>query len=227
MVSSAGLALGTVEAQKVPALVWPMLAAGCLTVAAVALLILRCADRETHIRQLEQEVARVARIDDLTGLHNRQHLDEQLASVLSAARRYGSPVSVMLVDVDNFKRLNEAGGHLAGDEVLREVGARIRHAMRTEDIVGRWGGDEFMVIMPTTGGSGATAAAERLLVAICDVPMSIHKALVELSVSAGLATGVEESPDQLSRLADAALDEAKTQGGGRAVTAAGELIGVL
>lgn len=225
--AASGFGLAALHVTGRPVVTWGLFTATCLALSAALALLVGYRDRGARIRELDSELERVARIDSLTAVFNRRHLDEQLAATLSAAVRRDSPVSLLLVDVDNIKHLNKVGGHALGDEVLREVAARLRNAARLEDVVGRWGGDEFMVILPTTAAAGAAAATQRLMAAICEIPMSIHGALIELSVSMGVATGVEESADQLSRLADAALHDARAQGKGRAVSAQGDLVAVL
>lgn len=227
IMAAAGLGLAAAHGAGTAVVTWALFAASCLAIAALLTVFAGFRDRGARLHQLTHELERVARIDSLTTVFNRRHLDEQLAAILSAGRRHDSPVSLLLLDVDNLKHINEAGGHAAGDAVLQEVAARLRNAARIEDVVGRWGGDEFMVILPATAAGGAAVAAQRLLVAICDVPMSIRGVLLDLSVSIGVATGVEESPDQLSRLADAGLQDARAQGNGRAVSARGELVAVL
>src|SRR6266567_677434 len=109
--------------------------------------------------------------DHLTGLYNRRHFQERLTQELSRARRYGSPLSLLLMDLDHFKHVNDRFGHQAGDVALRQTAALVRPALRTLDLCARLGGEEFAVIMPTTDGAGALTVAERLRHAIAAAPL--------------------------------------------------------
>ena len=109
---------------------------------------------QDELRTRNAELDRVSRIDMLTNIYNRRHLDEHLRSVISAARRHDRTIGVLLVDIDHFKDVNDEHGHLAGDAVLREVAARLQAAMRTEDALGRWGGEEFLAVLTDTPPQG-------------------------------------------------------------------------
>jgi two-component system, cell cycle response regulator len=157
--------------------------------------------------RLLHEVRRLASTDPLTGVANRRAFDEGLARELSRARRYGEPLSLVLVDVDHFKRVNDAHGHQVGDDVLRHLGRRLRDAARPMDLPARYGGEEFAVILPSCGPEDAVAVAERLrLAVVVDAPVSI-------TASAGVATlhgGMDA--DGLVTAADRALYAAKRAG---------------
>ena len=115
--------------------------------------------------RLRAEVDRLraeALTDALTGLANRRSLDERLAAELSRANRYAQPLSILWIDVDDFKRINDTWGHAKGDEVLVWVGRFLRSQIRAHDIAGRLGGDEFAVVLPATDRTGAEALADRL-----------------------------------------------------------------
>lgn len=108
---------------------------------------------EERVRQLEAanvEIARLARTDELTGLANRRYFSERLAKMLSASRRQGLPLTLIMADLDHFKNVNDRYGHAAGDEVLKEFAAMMHRQSRTEDLAARWGGEEFAVLMPHT-----------------------------------------------------------------------------
>src|SRR5207244_12755948 len=99
-----------------------------------------CLNRTARLARETAELTLLARTDPLTGLHNRRHMEEHLAAAVSAARRHHQPLSVLFIDIDSFKRINDESGYEAGDDVLRTVGDRVRLALRTEDLVGRWAG---------------------------------------------------------------------------------------
>ena len=112
---------------------------------------------ELRLRNTELDV--MSRTDSLTGLHNRRHLEERLEELASLLRRHGGELAVLLVDVDRFKRINDEHGHATGDAVLRTLAHRLRDGIRAEDVPGRWGGEEFLVLLPSTGPQGSAAAS--------------------------------------------------------------------
>ncbi len=168
-------------------------------------------------RDLEERAAR----DGLTRLYNQSTFQGLLAREAARARRYRTPLSLILIDVDFFKEVNDRFGHLAGDAVLVELAARIDAAKRAPDIAARNGGDEFGVILPQTPIEGALRVARRFLVSIGDTPFRVEGASVDASISLGVAELVEGmSAVDLARKADANLYRAK--GAGRRCIAAGE-----
>ena len=189
---------------------------------------LEVARLHAELAQRTAELDRVSRTDHLTGLHNRRHLDEALASVTASARRHAFPYSVLLLDVDHFKRVNDRGGHEAGDVVLQVVAQRLQRGVRAEDLVGRWGGEEFIVLAPHTDVAGARVLAERLRASVAAAPVDTPAGEFAVTVSVGGATTAAPGPtaDPLLRAADACLYVAKTSGRDRcevrALTAAGE-----
>ena len=153
-----------------------------------------------------------ARTDPLTGLLNRRALDERLEAELARQERAGGPVSLLLIDIDHFKHVNDVNGHAHGDEVLRGVADAMREVARTADVLGRIGGDEFALLLADTGEGGAWVAANRL----CD---EIRRIGVTASIGAVTAvTGGAWTVADLLRAADEALYEAKRAGRDRAVT---------
>lgn len=168
---------------------------------------LRAADRLTQARQALREASRT---DELTGLASRRHLDEHLGMAASMARRLGTAFSVLLIDVDRTRRINDEHGHLAGDEVVAEVAHRLHAALRSEDIAGRWGGDEFLVVLPHTPIDGAWRLADRIRGSICDDPIDLSGGGdVLTTVSIGCAEGFGDDLEGHLRRAGAALAEAK------------------
>lgn len=147
-----------------------------------------------------------ARTDPLTGAYNRRFLEEFLNREMARSRRSLQPLSLLMLDLDGFKAFNDEHGHLAGDDVLVAVAQSLRNAVRTSDVVARYGGDEFVVVLPNTPGEAARRVARELCRA---VPPP-----VQLSVGIGCMGDGLQSPGQLFAIADAALMRAKQAGGG-------------
>jgi two-component system, cell cycle response regulator len=179
-----------------------------------------------RLRALHDELARrnaeleeLARTDVLTGLANRRHADEVLRATIASARRHHRTLCAVLVDVDRFKAINDAHGHAAGDAVLREIAARLADGLREEDVAARWGGEEFLLLLPDS--PDASIVCERLRVAISGRPVNVH-GLLELKVSASFGwapwTG-DETGEALVGRADVALYAAKNGGRDRVVAA--------
>ncbi|HET9060242.1 MAG TPA: GGDEF domain-containing protein [Acidimicrobiales bacterium] len=160
---------------------------------------------------LRQEVAKLAATDSLTGLPNRRALMTALHRELSRSARSGEPLSVAVIDVDHFKRVNDAFGHLAGDEVLREVAGAMVSALRDVDIVARYGGEEFAVVLPNCRSDQALNVVERMRRAV-----SRTQTVTRVTVSAGLATiqggPGDGSPGEGSRLGEGGQGEAVVDG---------------
>jgi diguanylate cyclase (GGDEF)-like protein len=151
--------------------------------------------------------------DPLTGLYNRRHFDERLGAELSAARRHGTPLTLMVVDVDHFKNINDTHGHLAGDAVLRQVAEVLQAAMRKEDVVARFGGEEFVVIARSTDLAGASRFAERIRRQIEERVCSFERLELQVTASIGIAElGAEGGAQDLLDAADRALYQAKASG---------------
>mgnify|MGYP002784713389 CR=1 FL=1 len=170
-----------------------------------ALAGLAIANTEARARLVE-----LARTDPLTGLANRRAFDERLAAELARARREGSPLSLALVDLDRFKRVNDVHGHAVGDEVLREVARRLRDVARATDVVARLGGEELAWLLPGTGLDAAMEAAERLRAGIRGTPVGRAG---RQTASIGIAEAAPgDLPGDLLRRADGALYRAKDGG---------------
>jgi diguanylate cyclase len=148
------------------------------------------------------------RTDPLTGLGNRRALDHVLSTQFSLLKRYSTPFSLAIIDIDHFKNLNDEQGHLHGDQILRNLSELLKGTLRTVDILARYGGDEFVVVMPQTDITGAGTLGDRLRVKVeQDMPFT---------VSIGVASANEaDTPESLFQQADAALYRAKTGGRNR------------
>jgi two-component system cell cycle response regulator len=174
----------------------------------------------------QMKLAEGALQDPLTGLYNRRHLDDRLAGELAGAQRHGRPVSVLMIDIDHFKNVNDAHGHLAGDEALKMVAFVLRGAVRREDVLARYGGEEFVVVARETPLEGARALGERIRRAVEHSHCSWkgHGLGVTVSIgvtaSVGLAFVAGRSDREVLLAADRALYEAKQGGRNRVVALA-------
>ncbi len=163
-----------------------------------------------------QQLAEHAATDSLTGLSNRRHIEPQLAGETARARRHQATFSVLMADLDHFKRVNDRYGHDAGDEVLREVARRLREMLRTEDRPARWGGEEFLVLLTDTELDQAEIVAEKLRAGIADTPIEVNGHSIDMTISIGVAQHQgEDDPLDLIRRADQALYRAKDEGRNR------------
>jgi diguanylate cyclase (GGDEF)-like protein len=159
--------------------------------------------------------------DALTGAFNRRHLDERLAGEVAFAQRHDKPLSVVMVDIDHFKNVNDQHGHLAGDEVLRAVGALLRRESRAEDIVGRYGGEEFLIVIRDTVVSVACSVAERVRFSMTRLRVKHAGGVLSVTASAGVASLAcckePPTPEGLVQVADQRLYRAKEAGRNRIV----------
>jgi diguanylate cyclase (GGDEF)-like protein len=135
-----------------------------------------------QLARQNERLAELAAVDELTGTKNRRRFREDLDLLFSQAERLGSPLSLIMLDLDHFKQYNDTFGHLAGDEVLHGVGSAIRTAVRGHDIVARYGGEEFVVLLPTTDAPEAVEVAERLRSAIASQCWTRRKVTASLGV---------------------------------------------
>lgn len=165
----------------------------------------------------EAEILRLSLTDALTGLGNRRMLDEVLAREVERCRRHGSPLSLTILDIDHFKRVNDTWGHDVGDRILRETGAVLQQSMRLCDIATRMGGEEFVLLLPSTDIPEAVLCAERLRSAMAAHDFGLSAAVTASFGVATLAAG-EDGPALLAR-ADGGLYQAKGQGRNRVMAA--------
>jgi len=167
---------------------------------------------QDELRKRNAELDAISRMDVVTALPNRRHLLEHLHAESAAARRRGECFAALMVDVDKFKRVNDQYGHESGDVVLRIIGERLTAACRQEDVAGRWGGEEFLIVAPATTLDEAMVLAERARAGVGSEPVPIGEAgEITVTVSVGVAVGSDDV-DGLLRQADAALYEAKQAG---------------
>ncbi|HEX8786257.1 MAG TPA: DUF484 family protein [Telluria sp.] len=164
--------------------------------------------------------------DALTGIYNRRYMDRRLVEEVARARRQDYPLSCMYIDIDHFKQVNDSHGHQAGDDVLREVAARVKAELRMSDALGRFGGEEFVALLIDADLDSASMVAQRIRAAIAGQPFLLPDGeMLALSVSIGVATlgdferehAIEGVAQQLVALADQALYEAKQAGRNRVV----------
>ncbi|MBH9577258.1 GGDEF domain-containing response regulator [Inhella proteolytica] len=172
------------------------------------------------LNQQKQELHQAAITDRLTGLHNRAYLVDQLSREFSNSRRYGRPLSCLLLDIDHFKSVNDRHGHLVGDAVLRHTAQLLSRGLRRGDVLARYGGEEFVLLLPGTPAASAQALAESLRASVAQAVWVQGELSLPLTISIGVAdnlAGQAEDETALLRHADAALYAAKRQGRNRVV----------
>jgi len=164
--------------------------------------------------QLFEQVHQLSITDELTGLYNRRHFFALAEREFERARRYGRPLSTILLDVDHFKQVNDTYGHAVGDQVLRAVARRCRAALREIDVLGRYGGEEFVAILPESELGSARQTANRLRHSIADAPVDTDHVPLKITISLGVACLREDCLDLATLLnqADAAMYAAKRAG---------------
>lgn len=177
------------------------------------------ADKLHKLEAASEIISRLARTDDLTGLHNRRSFNEIFALASSATRRHGYPLSLIIIDLDHFKAVNDTFGHNAGDQVLIEFAGLIREMVRDEDVAVRWGGEEFIILLSHTTCESAASLAERIRVSFeqrrsSAIPHHLTASFGVVQLQDG------EQEDALIRRADEALYRAKHEGRNRVVVAA-------
>lgn len=177
-------------------------------------------EREISRRhKLELELKEMAATDPLTGLYNRREYEILFRHEIERARRFDSPLSICIADLDHFKDVNDTYGHEAGDEVLRRAADLIRKNVRAMDIIGRLGGEEFIILLPETAGADAVVVGNRILEALASTDIDVGAAAVRITVTIGIAQLLPDDHDlnALIQRADAALYRGKEAGRNRVV----------
>lgn len=185
---------------------------------------------QSRLNEMEKEVSdsrvaieeqrRRASHDHLTGLPNRDAYQKKLEEELARRHRYGSPLALVVCDVDHFKSINDTYGHLAGDKVLQLIARSLRKNLRDVDFIARYGGEEFVILMPETNAEGALLAAEKLRQTVEKSPFNFRKERVPITLSFGISEFHSlESPDTVFERADKALYKAKHEGRNRSCMA--------
>lgn len=216
----AGAALTTLSIWGlVPHNVWTFRAVEIGMLVDATLLALALAYRFRVSQEQRLYAERLAMLDPLTGLNNRRAFYELTAPLWSNALRHGQDLAIVMLDLDRFKRLNDTYGHAHGDTVLKAVAGVLRDGVRQGDVLARWGGEEFIVLLPETGGAEATALAERLRAAVAAIPMRRGNEETPITASFGVAPLQDRSIslEALIALADGSLFRAKEEGRNRVV----------
>lgn len=171
----------------------------------------------TELKRIEEQVRHLAHHDPLTGLPNRRLLEDRMSQAFNLARRNGTQVGVMLVDLDRFKAINDTHGHEAGDAVLREVARRLKLAVRQVDTVARQGGDEFVVVLSELRQAAGAARVAQKIIGALSRPIVVGKETFEIGASVGIAIypGDARDAETMLKLADGAMYRAKAGGRGR------------
>jgi diguanylate cyclase (GGDEF)-like protein len=162
---------------------------------------------------LFERIQHQARTDGLTGLANHRTFYEVLERELWRSKRYGEQISMIMVDIDNLKHINDHYGHRVGDKVIKEISMRIQESIRQIDTAARYGGDEFAIILPNTSLSDAAVVAERMVTVVAGNPVSVNKEEIPISISVGLGQyDAADTPDDITSRTDKALYSAKQAG---------------
>ena len=166
-----------------------------------------------RVTESEAQLVRIATTDPLTGIFNRRHFMSLMARELNRAERYGTTFSFLILDIDHFKRINDTYGHPVGDEAIKAMAGAASKHLRPTDVIGRFGGEEFVVLLPHTDEPGAIIAAERIREAVAQVMVEAGDKVVTFTVSIGATTYARKvKAEQILECADQALYAAK-QGG--------------
>lgn len=173
--------------------------------------------RNQELKQLSESLHALSATDALTGIPNRRTLDDRLDVEVARTNRYRTPLSLVMIDIDHFKPLNDRLGHRAGDQVLRQLAGLLDGEKRAGDLIARYGGEEFVAILPHTDGRAAVAWAERARALIASTQMKTETAVLRVTASFGVAEAFPggDAPGHLVEQADRALYAAKRRGRNR------------
>jgi diguanylate cyclase (GGDEF)-like protein len=181
-------------------------------------------ERTKELRRMNRELEEISITDALTGAYNRRYFNQLLMHEKRFANRYGATFSLIMFDIDHFKKINDHQGHDAGDAILRQMIEKIRNMLRDCDFLFRYGGEEFTILLPRTGLGGAATLAERIREHVANLTFNHDgMALTDITISLGVAAWIEADPDEAERLlqrADQALYDSKRSGRNR-VTCSG------
>jgi diguanylate cyclase (GGDEF)-like protein len=175
-------------------------------------------DLQRELIVSRDQLHHLAMHDSLTGVHNRRAIEDILVRELARSERSRRSIAVALADVDNFKVINDTAGHQAGDEVLREVAVRMTSGLRPYDMVGRFGGEEFLLVLPDSDRQSALALGERLIRAVSSLPVDTNRGPLGVTISVGVCGAGHGAPapaETLIGCADRALYSAKKNGKNR------------
>jgi diguanylate cyclase (GGDEF)-like protein len=175
--------------------------------------------KNAELAKAYERVEELSRTDELTGLANRRAMVERLTSEQSRSARNGRGFGLILGDIDNFKAWNDRFGHECGDAILVELSTRLRKALREQDLASRWGGEEFLILLPDTCPEGCTRVAEKLRELICGKPFVWKGCMIDLTMTFGACMGGHAPIDEALRVADSALYKGKHKGRNRVETA--------
>jgi diguanylate cyclase (GGDEF)-like protein len=173
-------------------------------------------EKNRRLEEVLLQMETLAMTDQLTGLFNRRYFSSVIEKEFSRTMRYNHPSSCLMIDIDHFKRINDEYGHHAGDQVLKEVSRAMIMCLREADTVARWGGEEFVILLPDTARENALRVASRILTAVSTCKFSSHPARITVSIGlASIPAPTIDTPDKFIAAADRSLYEAKTKGRNR------------
>jgi diguanylate cyclase (GGDEF)-like protein len=179
--------------------------------------------KEIELKAVLAQAHEVSNIDALTFLPNRRKIIVSLQEEVIRSNRYGTPLSISILDIDHFKKINDTYGHTTGDEALRNLAARLREQIRHPDIIGRYGGEEFLIVLPNSEAEAAAEQASRLCQHVRTMEVESNDQTLSVTISVGVAQYRigQENWEQFLNRADAALYQAKDEGRDRWVVAEG------
>ncbi|MEW6515957.1 MAG: diguanylate cyclase [candidate division FCPU426 bacterium] len=183
---------------------------------------LRIKGEHDHLREVNQRLSELSMTDPLTSLYNRRYLMERFHEEVERARRYKYPLACLMLDIDNFKFINDTYGHLQGDQILQQIAVIMKNSNRVVDIIARYGGEEFLLILPQTDLGGAKVVGERLCKLIAETRFIRNDPDQLITISLGASAFASDNAgtkEELLKMADDALLEAKRQGKNRLVSA--------